>query len=506
MVRNFLPFNAAIALVMTCALLPGCATKAVAPDTINPETITPDAVESEITEPAISSRLADASELDVQSWFLEARSIVAETQGTDLSEVELQVTDSSGIAVHAKKSLIDALQHDLENSRFTESLVDNILSAQTASVLAIYSPSVKKILLHDENLEKFLQHQNAAPKQALQALLFHELIHASDDQKYNAFEHNSLSYQEVFAKSAVVEGHAQWHTRKLCKSHGCSAAFNGLNNYMFNSGSSDDPALQYLQSRNFKNLEFIYKEGERFIDQLQQRENSKSALALAFKEPPRDSIQIIDPDSFPDRAREKRNDVLSVAIEESEKPWNKRGTGSLKRNVLAAAAFSIDPAARQPVVNFYTSKILAATKHEYYDHSSDTPIPVAVIALQTDTGKTARKTAALIFENTISTYNQLKGDLVEVKPWNKEHHTADIQDEYAGLNNIEMQTAGSYINNGLVQAEYPVQVLTATSGPYLVHIDGRYVDDQQDLMQFAGRLLLSMQNRNSESLTALPVH
>jgi len=509
MPRQFSPLKPAIAFAMGSALLFGCATKAVDPTGPDSSVANPKVVKVEIRESTTTNESANKhelpgeQELPVQSWFQEARDIVAQTLGTDLSEIELEVTDSKGIAVHAKKSLIDALQHDLENSHFTEHLVENILTTQTESVLAIYAPSVKKILLHDENLEKFLQHQTEEPEKALQPLFFHELVHASDDQKYNAFEHNSLSYQEIFAKSAVVEGHAQWQTRRMCKSHGCSAAFQGLNSYMFNTGAPDDPALQYLQSRSFKNLEFIYKEGERFIDQLLKRENSKSALALAFKEPPRDSIQIIDPDSFPNREREKRNDALSIAIEESEKPWNKQSTGTLKRNVLAAAAFTIDPAARQPVVNFYTSKILAATKHEYYEHASDTPIPVAVIALQTDTGVTARKTAALIFDNTLSTYNQLKGDLVDIDQWKKEHHSAEIDNKYVGPKTIEMHTASSYIKNGLVQAEYPVQVVTATSGPYLVHIDGRYANDEQDLMQFAGRLLLAMQYQNSGSLLTL---
>jgi len=289
--RSFMPrhsfsLKAAFALTIGSILVLGCAT------TVDPKSApesAPESARAEIADATALSQLDTATELSVQSWYLEARDIVAQSLGTDLSEIDLQVTDSAGIAIHAKKSLIDALQHDLDNSHFTENLVDNILSAQTASVLAIYAPSVKKILLHDENLDKFLQHQNAEPKQALQALLFHELIHASDDQKYNAFEHHSLSYQEIFAKSAVVEGHAQWQTRKICKAHGCSAAFQELNNYIFNAGAPDDPALKYQQSRSFKNLEFIYKEGERFVDQLQQREDSQSALALAFKEPPRDS-------------------------------------------------------------------------------------------------------------------------------------------------------------------------------------------------------------------------
>lgn len=459
---------------------------------------------STLTQPRSIADTGSAQQLDedqaipLQQWFAEAKHAVAQTLDTDLSEVQLQVADTDGISVHARSSLMDALEHDLDNSHFTQSLVDNILTLQTGSVLAIYAPAVKQILLHDSNLAKYLQNLETGKKEALQALMIHELVHAADDKTFQAFKHKSMSYQEVFAKSAVVEGHAQWQTRKICKSLGCSRAFDNLNKYMFDSRSPDDPALQYVQDRSFKNLEFVYKEGERFIDKLQKRKNAKASLALAFSKPPRDSIQIIDPDSFPDRERETRNDKLSVVIDNTTKPWNKNSTGTLKRNILAAAAFSVDPTARQPIVNFYTSKILAATKHEYYEHASDTPIPVAVIALQTDSNNTAVKTASLIFDSTLNTYNQLKGDLVEIDDWKTEHHSADISTGLINGKPIQMHTASGYIKNGLVDAEYPVEVITATSGNYLVHIDGRYVHGQSDLMQFAGRILLSMQSIDSD--------
>lgn len=487
MYQRFIPFKGLIVLAFASTMSFGCATNQAQ---VKVEESTTVAVQQSIDLPG----------LPVQAWFQEARDIVSESLGTDLSQVRLQITDSKGIAVHAKASLLDALAHDLENPRFAENLVDNILTVQTESVLAIYAPKIQQILVHDKNLQKYLQSQNAEAKKAVQALLIHELVHASDDQRYNAFEKHALTYQEVFAKSAVIEGHAQWQTRKICAQHNCNAAFSELNKYMFNAGAPDDPALKYVQGRSFKNLEFVYKEGERFIDQIKKRKNGESVLELAFAKPPRDSIQIIDPDSFPNRERERRNDALSAAIEKSEKPWKPHSTGSLKRNILAAAAFTVDPSARQPVVNFYTSKIIAATKHEYYEHASDTPIPVAVIAMQADSNKTAQKTAKLIYDSTLSTYDELNGELVDIREWEKQHHNAEIQNKYVGLQQIEMYTARSYIRNGLVQAEYPVAVVTATSGPYLVHIDGRYAHSEKDLMQFAGRLLLSMQHSNDNAL------
>ena len=489
MLQHLIKIITVAPFALACALIAGCAGNPVQPES------------GQLERGQVEHSLAHENQLlsgtpnpPVQSWFREARDLVSQELDTDLSKIDLQITDTKGIAVHAKESLMDALEHDLDNPNFAENLVNNILTVQTESVLAIYAPSIKRILLHDQNLEKYLNHQNASPKQAVQALLIHELVHAADDKKYNAFKQKALSYQEVFAKSAVIEGHAQWQTRRICKLHGCNYAFAELNRYMFDSGTPEDPALKYVQSRSFKNLEFIYKEGERFIDQIQERRNSNTMLKLAFKKPPRDTIQIIDPDSFPNRSREKRNDALSAAIENAEKPWNIHSTGGLKRNVLAAAAFAVDPTARQPVVNFYTSKIIAATKHEYYEHASDTPIPVAVIALQTDSKSTAQQTANLIFESTLSTYRQLQGDLVDIDVWQENHHSAEFDNKYVGSQQIEMHTASTYIRNGLVDAEYPVEVVTATSGNYLVHIDGRYIHGVEDLMQFAGRLLLSMQH------------
>ena len=488
--RLFRPNDAAalapivISSLVSVTLISGCATPIVSQHVVS---ASPESVH-------VDTKTTDG--LPANDWFAEAREVVGTELGTDLSQVTLSYTNAEGIATHAKSSLIAALSHDLGDPHFTENLVDNILPVQTESVLAIYSPTTKQILLHEENIDKYVQSYPGKSEKALQALVIHELVHSADDIRHDAFNQSALQYQEVFAKSAVIEGHAQWQTRRICELLQCSDAFRQLNKYMFDTAKPDDPALQYVQNRSFKNLEFVYKEGERFIDELKQRENGDSLVALAFENPPRDSVQIIDPRSFPNRDRESRNQLLSDTVEESNKPWHEHTTGSLKRNVLAAASFSVDPSSRQPIVDFYTSKILAAAKHEYYEHGSSTTIPVAVIALQTDTDATAKKTASLIFNSTISTYDKLKGDLVEIENWNQEHHSAEVSGSLSGSEHIEMHTASGYIKNGLVGAEYPVEVVTASSGSFLVHIDGRYNHGSENLMQFAGRLLLSLQENH----------
>lgn len=430
----------------------------------------------------------------INQWFLEARDIVSAEFNIDLSFVELFIADASKIQDQARHSLIGALSHDIENHEFAESLVENMLAAQTASVLAIYSPLNNSILMHRDNLATYLESQSKVSKKAaVQALLLHELIHAADDVRFEAFDHYGVSYQEVFAKSTIVEGHAQWHTRRLCKQAGCSNAFNAMTHYMFDVDTPTDPALKYIQNRNFKNLEFVYREGERFIDELMKRPGGEQLITLAFEQPPRDSIQIIDPASFPNRQRESRNLALSTAIRESDKPWNDSEKGLLRRNVLAAAAFSVNPEAREPIVDFYTSRILAAAKHEYYDRKSDVAIPISVIALETSDAETAHQTAALIFGSTTKTYRGLSGDMVTLNNWQTDRHSASIKDNKLGKIDIDIFTANGAMINDMVNSNYPVEVVTAASGKYIVHIDGRF-KGTEELMQFAGQLLLKLQH------------
>ena len=265
-----------------------------------------------------------------------------------------------------------------------------------------------------------------------------------------------------------------------------------MTDYMFDVDTVADPALRYIQSRNYKNLEFVYREGERFIDQLMKRPGGQQLVDLAFEKPPQDSIQIIDPTSFPNRQREQRNLALSDAIKNSKKPWDAREKGLLRRNVLAAAAFSVNPDAREPIVEFYTSKVLAAAKHEYYDRNSDVAIPVSVVALQTSDSATAKRTATLIYDSTTRTYNGLTGETISLDNWTTDNHATTVNDKLLGDVSVDIYTANGIMNNDLVGSRYPVEVVTATSGNYIVHIDGRF-KGTPELINLATTLLINLQ-------------
>ena len=450
------------------------------------------AVHSQVT----SSLVSPALDGEFAPWFDDARTLVQQQLDVDLSHVNAYVVDSETIKEHAKDSLLRALSHDLNNSRFAETLVSNILTAQSDSVLAIYSPAQQSILIHNDNLNEYLNSvtDRTSRRAALQALMLHELIHAADDAKHNVFDQSGVSYQEVFSKSTILEGHAQWQTRRLCELASCGRAFALLNDYMFNLNNVQDPALKYIQTRNFKNLEFVYREGERFINHLMQRPQGEALLQQAFKQPPRDSLQIIDPESFPNKSREARNLALAETIRQSVKPWSSAERGLLTRNILAAAAFTANPDTRDPIIEFYTERVVAAAKHEYYDKSSEIPLPVAITVMQTDNDTTARDTGALIFESTANTYRNLEGSLVELSNWSSDYHRAVVTDSQLGSVQIKMNTASGYMNNRMVNSEYPFEVVTASSGNFIVHIDGKF-EGRRSLMQYAGHLLIELQRQ-----------
>ena len=94
--------------------------------------------------------------------------------------------------------------------------------------------------------------------------------------------------------------------------------------------------------------------------------------------------------------------------------------------------------------------------------------------METDNDTTARDTGSLIFESTARTYQNLDGDLVELNNWTRDYHSAVVNDSQLGSVEIKMNTASGRMNNRMVNSEYPFEVVTASSGNFIVHIDGKF--------------------------------
>lgn len=102
---------------------------------------------------------------------------------------------------------------------------------------------------------------------------------------------------------------------------------------MFETACVRDPALDLLQRHGINALEFVFTEGERFLVELQKKPNGGELLQLVLRQPPMDSIQIIDPYFFRSRTR-RRDFALSQLLDKLSRTWSESQYASLETGML----------------------------------------------------------------------------------------------------------------------------------------------------------------------------
>ena len=239
--------------------------------------------------------------------------------------------------------------------------------------------------------------------QAVLALLIHELVHAADDRQHQIHANRTMSFRASFAQSAVFEGHAQWATRQICEQHACSAGLAALDRFMFSMGEPTNELTQSVQALSRNVLEYSYVEGERFIRQLAERENGEALIDDALATPPQDPIQILDPSSFPDHARARRNRALLDATRTLDHPWHRPPFASVETSPLKGINLRAEPENRAAAVDGFTRLITAMIALQLYDQSAPDQPPVEVTLIRTDTNATAALFSSIMHENARAT-------------------------------------------------------------------------------------------------------
>ena len=180
-------------------------------------------------------------------------------------------------------------------------------------------------------------------------------------------------------------------TRPICRREGCLGGLDALDAFMFDDVGGAHAARAgggrvtsgtvpprragtagHRPSPLDRNLlEYSYVEGERFVAALAAREDGAALDATRLlAAPPHDPLQILDPDSFPDTARERRNRrLLDVAAGTSItrgppaptrafrwRPRRSRGSNSAD-----------DPARRAAAVDGFTRLVTAMVAVQFHD-------------------------------------------------------------------------------------------------------------------------------------------
>ncbi len=420
----------------------------------------------------------------IHTDFATAKELVEQELDVDLSSIKLHVVDDAPINAEVLRETQRLVNSQFGTGAFANDFLQQVLHPLDGTYAALYSSHLSSILISGSMLNSYEKSVDASlpaatKHAALLVLLIHELVHAADDKRYNIHDNRALNFRASFAQSATFEGHAQWATRQICEQANCESGLEQLDQFMFSTNQTTNELAQSVDAISRNVLEYSYVEGERFISELSKRSNGKRLLEDVLSTPPQDPIQILAPASFPDIAREQRNQTLiqaslEVDHEFARKPWIGVETSPLKGVDLRA-----DPVRRQAAVDGFTLLIQSMVSMQFYNQEVFGASPIEATILQAENSQTADLFANMLHANT-----QQFGAVVDDQRLQIKTSAAKNSDK------IDL-----HVYRTAIDAQTSYRTAIVVSGPYVVQISGN-TTLQEMLEDFAVKALIKL---NSES-------
>ena len=222
---------------------------------------------------------------------------------------------------------------------------------------AKYSWSAKEFLVVLPNwngLARRFDRIELTEDEAVRAVLVHELAHALDDQVHDIGARMLAcpDTDHVQGFNAVLEGHAQLQTRRVCAARGWSDGFDVFTELISAIPPGLDEATLQLTRVQVATVATAYTEGERFLATLLERAGPE-AVTRAFRNPP-DAQTVFHPGWFLDpstRPVPRYDPEPALAHFEARFPeehWSRTRLGLTPAQVSAALAL-LEPATVAPI-------------------------------------------------------------------------------------------------------------------------------------------------------------
>lgn len=393
-----------IAVAIALITLAGCQSTPTArsyPQNLQATAVAPQQNVRSVT-PSQNTNLSDWS-TRIQPLFDHARKLVQHQTGVDLSDVYLNVASDRTIATEVTHETQRLIHSQFDNNRFADSFLHSVMSGQKGTYAALYATRTNQVMVSKPLMQSYQRSLPNDPKiqqSAILALLIHELVHAADDKRYKIHENRDLNFRASFAQSAAFEGHAQWMTRNICSQSNCLSGLQALDDFMFGDRNPPNMLTQPVQAISRNVLEYSYVEGERFVSKLAQRPNGQKLIDHLLTNPPQDPIQILDPNSFPNTAREQRNQQLLFASKSFKHPWLSGAWASVETSPLKGVNLRTDPSRRDAAVDGFTRLITSMVAMQLYDQSKLGLAPIELTVIETKSGETAKLFGKTLHENT----------------------------------------------------------------------------------------------------------
>lgn len=253
------------------------------------------------SEPVTEERLLAA--------YADARAAFGRVLGADLDELPpLKLVDTAAIAEVVSAENLPSIrlrQPDEEKALAEAAQVSGQLAAM---IYAKYAWSTKTFLVVPQTWElnaRILQRPQLVSDQALRAVMVHELCHALDDRKFDFSKRllEATTVDAMTAMNAVIEGHAQLVTRRVCKVSGWSDGFDA-----FTGSVGALPATNLVGEGMLTSMRaaaaasmMAYVDGERFAAAVLEA-RPETGVRDIFGSPPKDAETILQPSWYLDPA------------------------------------------------------------------------------------------------------------------------------------------------------------------------------------------------------------
>ncbi|HEX5138842.1 MAG TPA: HEAT repeat domain-containing protein [Planctomycetota bacterium] len=135
----------------------------------------------------------------------------------------------------------------------------------------------------------------------LDTVLLHEMVHVFQSRRLGLarFLGTPTSMEQLTARSAVIEGHAQYAGRIAAKRRGLDEAMALLDRAQTEVPASvKDPALRHVAEVMGANLSFAYVEGERFVGAIVAKLGYGKAVERLFSTPPETLRAVSNPGEY----------------------------------------------------------------------------------------------------------------------------------------------------------------------------------------------------------------
>ena len=191
--------------------------------------------------------------------------------------------------------------------------------------------------------------------EAVRAVLVHELAHALDDQVHDLGARllACRDTDQVQGFNAVLEGHAQLLTRRVCAAQGWSDGFDVFTELIEAIPPGLDEASLQAVRVQVATVGAAYTQGERFMAALLERGGAE-AVTRAFRAPP-DAQTVFHPEWFLDpskRPTPRYDPEPALALFEARFPaedWSRTRLGLTPAQVSASLAL-LEPATVAPIL------------------------------------------------------------------------------------------------------------------------------------------------------------